>query len=111
MAMMPKTILTEMEKLERRRLTGFCILALATGLQHMCELGSKEKNHRRIVDPNNDHDQRSGSAIGRTDSNLAQVKPNEEFPDREQQGRNGRSDPNIFPSDLRFRHVPEDKGE
>ena len=36
----------------------------------MCELGSKEKNHRRIVDPNDDHDQRSGSAVGRTDSSL-----------------------------------------
>ena len=77
----------------------------------MGELGPEEKNHRRIVDPNNDHDQRSGSAIGRTDSSLAQVKPNEELPDREQQGRNGRSDPNIFPRDLRFRHVPKDKRE
>ena len=38
--------------------------ARAAGVQHMGELGSKEKNHRRIVNPNNDHDQRSGSAIG-----------------------------------------------
>src|ERR1700692_1672884 len=53
-------------------------------IEDVSELGAEKKNHGRIVDPYNDHDDRAGRSIRRTDSRFAEIKANEELSDREQ---------------------------
>src|SRR5579862_5202220 len=80
-------------------------------VQYMSEFGSEEKDHRRIVDPDDDCDQRPGSAISRTDSGFTQVDSNQKFPGGEQNGRDACANPNNFPANPGFRQVSEDQRE
>ena len=46
-----------------------------------------------------------------SDGGLAQIERKKRPADREQEGRNGRSDPNVFPTDFRIWHVPVNQRE
>src|SRR5450755_2857711 len=63
---------------------GYCMrIHVVSGIEHVGELCSKKKDHCRVVDPHNHHNQGSGSAIGRTDRSFAQVKAYEQLADGE----------------------------
>jgi len=51
------------------------------------EFGAKIENHRGIVDPNNDRNEGTGSAIGGADRGLAEIQPEQRLAHREQQRR------------------------
>ena len=60
------------------------------------ELGAEDEDLRRVVDPDDHHDQRAGCAIGRSKLARPRYRPISVFADREQQrGNRERADPDV----------------
>ena len=75
------------------------------------ELGAEEEDLRRVVDPDEDDDQRAGGAEARGDAALADVQADQELADREQQRGDDRAEPDVVPLHVHARHELVDHRE
>src|SRR5690606_10296953 len=63
------------------------------------ELGPKEEDLRRVVDPDQQHHQRAGRAVGGAKALPPQIEAQQLLTDDKEQGRDKRAQPYIAPGD------------
>src|ERR1700722_10903266 len=78
----------------------------------MGEFGPQQENLAGVINPEQQHQERSGDEIRRAEGEPAEKRDDEELADEKQSGRDDRADPYIAPPDLLIRrHVLEERRE
>src|SRR5581483_9976483 len=75
------------------------------------ELGSKQHNLRRIIDPYQKDYEAAESAERGRDAGAPQIPTQQELADDEQHGRNRAAKPDVLPVDLAIGQIAEQEGE
>ena len=75
------------------------------------ELGAEEHDQRRVVDPEDEHHQRAGRAVEIDQRPAAEVEPDHDPPDGEQNGGDHGTEGDVVPADLGVRQDAVDQRE
>src|SRR5262245_52544192 len=93
------------------RLRGSMLVVPEASRPEVGELRPEKHDQRRVVDPDGQHDQRAGGAIGRTDARVPEIGADEILAEREQCRGDHGPEPDVAPGDVRIGQDLEDHRE